>query len=76
MATEPVRAPERIACLRKRSLAPVYRARAFRSAARVLAALPAGEIATRARARALASPRGAGPKTAQVVREPRAGDLP
>ncbi|MEU9154554.1 hypothetical protein AB0D59_29325 [Streptomyces sp. NPDC048417] len=76
MATEPVEAPERIAFLRKRPLAPAYRAGAFRTAARVLAALPAGEIAEWARAGAHAAPPGAGPKTAQVVRESLTGDLP
>lgn len=42
MAMEPVEALERVAFLLERTLAPPYRAGAFRTAAQVLGALPEG----------------------------------
>lgn len=73
---EPVAALERIAFLLERTQAPTYRVAAFRTAAGVVAARSADELRGRARDGSLTSLKGLGPKTAGVVEEALAGELP
>lgn len=73
---EPIEALERIAFLLERDGAPVYRTRAFRNAAEVVAALPAEELRRRARTGTFIDLKGIGEKTGQVIAEACAGRTP
>jgi len=73
---DPKPALRQIAFELERSGAPTYRVQAFRRAAAVLAALPAGELARRIADGSLQDLRGIGPATASAIAQAAAGERP
>jgi putative hydrolase len=73
---DPADALTRIAYLLDRSHAPTYRARAYHRAAAVVGAMAPEEVADLARRRRLTDVEHLGPKTAAIVEQAVAGEIP
>lgn len=73
---DPVDDLQRIAYLLERGAEPTYRVKAFRTAAAIIESLPADEVRTRAANRTLTGLTGIGDKTAAVISDSLAGELP
>jgi putative hydrolase len=73
---DPVADLRRIAFMLERANEATYRVRAFRSAAKTIAALPADEVAARAAAGTLSELSGVGDVTARCITESLAGEEP
>jgi putative hydrolase len=73
---DPVADLQRIAYLLERAAEPTYRVKASRTAAEIVAALPPDELRARAANRTLTGLTGIGDKTAAVITESLAGDVP
>ena len=73
---DPVADLRRIAFMLERANEATYRIRAFRSAAKTIAALPAAELAARAAAGTLSELNGVGDVTARCIAESLAGEEP
>jgi putative hydrolase len=73
---DPAAALDRIAYLLEKTRQPTYRVRAYRTAAKVVRELPAGEAEARATAGTLRKLSGIGEKTEKIISEALSGEVP